>query len=975
MNRGVHVLDALIEGAILVLLLFAPLPFGSVDLWAQSAIEGGVVVLIVLTGMRLVGDGELVLRWTPLLWPGLLMTGLVALQVGLGTSVNPHATAGSARLFLAYLAFLLVLSLHLTTPARIRRLLWTVVLGGTGLAVLGLANRAAGKVLAPWFPPEFAITRLISTFVNPNHQALYFEIALFLAAGLLLRPRAPRGPAGASAGGSRLLGPWRALRIAVLTGAIGMMTAALVLTFSRGGLIGLVAGATVLLSMTLRGRSVLVAAVTVAGVALATAGMIHLTGAGSLLDRFGTLGREPFADYRWAVWERTVRMLGEAPVVGVGLGAYQDAFPQYRPPGIQSDKLIDYAHNDYLQLGGETGFPGLVVLAWALAALVGFTVRRFATRHDPVVRGITAGALAGLAAVAVHSALDFGLRMPANALMAVVVVALLPNVVALRTRVGSAGGVDLPVWSQPVTPAIRIAAAPVLAGVLILGALAIVPPALADWHAQRAVRLAGEGARSRGAVSTADLETALHELRRAAALDPRSAVISAALADVAEQAAFRIWSFGVAPDGRRLADPALRLEAAEGYLATAYTAYERSLALNARAARVHDRFGRFLAALETVRVTVRGSSRLGAPTDPRLAAILDSSDSLVPRALVAFRTGIRWDPLNPYRHRNLGLFALGHLQGGERVQVATEAFRAALAIEPRLLDEIVDQLEATGASSDLVLASMPRREEVWLRLAERFDRKGRPSPAAAAFEEALVIAGEPSAQVDVRIAYARSLLRAGQPRLALDHARQALVAAPRNHRAFAVLGDVYEALGLWPQAGEALSSAVATVVGGVDQLNGERQRLAAFYERRGLVREALALRRRIVEAAPGDPFHRRDLAHLLERSGEADQGLREYRMLVQLAGDNRGLRHVAAEALARLGSLQEAASVYEAAMPPDPDQHQVDIRFKLGGVYGRLGQVDRAVEQYRHALRIDPNRGDARAALAALSVSAPPRAP
>jgi tetratricopeptide (TPR) repeat protein/O-antigen ligase len=967
-ERGVRVLDALIEGGALALLLVAPLPFGSVDPWAQSGIEAAVLLLVVLTVARLVVDGELVLRWTPLLGPGFLMIGLVGLQIALGTSVNPHATAESARLFLAYFAFLLVLSLHLTTTARLRRLLWAVVLGGAGLAALGLANRAAGRVLLPWFPPDFRVTRLVSTFVNPNHQALYFEIVLFLAAGLLLRPRRLRGPRSAGASASHLPGAGRALRIAVLTGAMAVMAAALVLTFSRGGAAGLVAGLVVLLTLTLRGRSILVTAMAVTGVVVAGAGVVHATGGGWLLARFGELGQEPFADYRWAVWERTVRMLGEAPVLGVGLGAYQDAFPLYRPPGIGSDKLIDYAHNDYLQLGAETGFTGLVALAWGLAGLVGFVGRRLAARHDPVVRGLTAGGLAALTAVAAHSALDFGVHMPANALMTVVVAGMLPNVVALRTRVESGGGLDLPTWRRPVTARIRLAAAPALAALVVLSGLAIVPPAVADWHAQRAVRLAGEVGRARGAVRNADLETALGELRRAVALDPRNAEVSAALADTAEQAAFRIWSFGVTLDGQRLGEPAARLEAAEGYLATAYAGYQRSLALNPRAARVHDRFGRFLGALETVRVAIRGSSRLRPPTDPQLLALLDSPESLLPRAVAELRTGIRWDPLNPYRHRNLGLFALAHLQGSERTEVATDAFRAALAIEPQLLDEIADQLEATGAPPDVLLETIPRRAEVWLQLARRLDRQGRAPAAASAFERALAIARDPAGQAEIRMAYARSLLRTGQSRLALDHARQALVAAPRDYWAFGLLGEVYEALGLWAQAGEAYTEAVATVSGEIGAVNEQRRRLAAFYERRGQIAEALTIMRLVAETEPRDPSHHADLARLLERSGDADAALREYRVTLRLAGNHAGYHQLAAAAFARLGLLEEAAATYEAGMPPDPGPAQVHFRVELGNVYRRLGRADRAIEQYRYALKIDPTRGDARAGLEALAV-------
>jgi O-antigen ligase/tetratricopeptide (TPR) repeat protein len=966
MNLGLRVLDGVIETGILGLLVAAPLPFGAVDLWAQSAIEVVVVGLVVLTVARQVLGGTLLLRWSPLLGPALLITAVAAAQLVIGTSVNAHATLGSMRLLVAYWGFLVVVSLHLTTRGRVLRLLWTVVAAGTGLAVLGLANRAAGRALAPWFPPDFPVTRLIGTFVNPNHQALYFAITALLAAALLLRPR----PAAEARSGPRvrrtLPSPGRLGRIALLVGAITVITAALLLTFSRGGVIGLVAGLAVALAASLRGRRAGVLLAAVGGVGAVALVVLQVAGNGALVNRFATLGREPFAEYRWAVWERTVRMLGEAPLTGVGLGAFQDAFPMYRPPGIESDKFIDHAHNDYLELGAEAGFPGLIAAGWAVSGLLGFVVRRLALRHDPLVRGIAAGGLGALAAVLVHSAFDFGLHMPANALMAVAVTALVSNVVALRTRVGSGGGVDLPVWTRPVTPAVRLAAAPVLAGALAAGVAVIVPPALADWHAQRAIRQAGEDARNRGRVGTADLAAALAELRRAAALDSRNAEIQGALADVGEQLAFRIWNFGVAPDGRRLMGLDERFADAQGYLATAYAAYERSLSLEPRAARLHDRFGRFLGALETVRVVLRGSSRIGTPIDPRLAPVLDSADSLLPRAMTELRTGIRWDPLNPYRHRNLGLFALALSSGTERTQVVAESFRAALAIEPRMLDEVVDALTGARASTELVRASMPRREEVWLRLALRLDREGAAPAAAAAFEEALAIAGDGPRQAEIRIAYARSLLRAGRASLALDQARRALVAAPRNHRAYAVLGDVYEALGLSQQAGEAFSSAVATADGDADQLNEQRGRLAAFYERRGLLEDALAVRRRMVQDAPADPFAHQDLARALERVGQPEQALDEYGRLLALAVNNGGLRLVAAEAFARLGRLEEAAAAYQGAMPPEPDRQQADVRIRLASVYHRLGRTEQAIEQYRQALRIDATRGDARSALEAL---------
>jgi tetratricopeptide (TPR) repeat protein/O-antigen ligase len=976
MSRSTRFLDVLIEGGILALLLFAPLPYGAVDLWAVSVVEAGVLVLVVLTGIRMLVEGEITLRRTPVLWPGLVMVALGLLQLAVGSSVNAHATRVSVQLCAAYVGFLLVLTTHLVTPARVRRLLWSVVLAGGLLAALGIANRVGGRMLTPWFPPDFPEERLISTFVNPNHQALYFVIVLFIAAGLLLRPRSNRRPASPqpiARGYMPSVG--RAARILCLLAVITGAAVALVLTFSRGGFGGLAAGLVVLLVTILRGRSLATAAVAGGAALVALAVVVQFAGATWLVERFSTLGREPFADYRFAVWERTIQMVGDAPALGVGLGAYQDAFPRYRPPGIVPDKVIDYAHNDYVQLAAEVGIPGLLVLGWAMAALASLVVRRLGTRHDPFVRGLAAGGLAALTAVAVHSALDFGLHMPANALLVVVLAAALPNIVALRTRVGSESGVDLAAWTWWATPRIRAIGAGVLAASLVLGLLAVIRPAVADWHVQQALRLAGGDVRAQGVVPTADLAAAQAELVRAAALDPGSPLVHLGLADVAEQLGLRVWHFGIGVDGRRVA-PGLdaRLAASQPHFATAYVAYERTLALNPRGAREHDRFGRFLGMLESVRQAVRGTSTLRTPIDPRLVAVIDSADSLRPRALTHMRTGVQLDPMNPYRHRNVGTFALAHLQDPARAQVAAESFRAALAIEPRLLDEIVAQIETTSRSYELLIASMPKRDDVWLRLAERFDRERRRQVSAAAFEEALSLAPDRTRQAAVRVSYAAALVRWGDPRTALDHAREALVAVPKNYRAFATLGDVYEALGQWDRAAEALGSAVllARDAGEFSFMNWQRSRLAWFLERRGQFREALPVLRQMVADTPNEPVWRLDLARVIERTDGWSEALPEYRTALRLARGNRDVRRAVAEAFASHGLLQEAVGIYEESMPAGLDPAHADVRMRLAETYRRLGQPDRAADQYRQVLRFAPDHQGARNALGALSAAATP---
>ena len=419
-----RLLDVGVEAGILGILLLSPIPFGSALPWAQAALEILVALTAGLWIVRQLFAGRLAVRLTPLLWPGAAMLVLVGAQLVLPAgSVTPYATWESFRLLAAYLAFLVVLSAHLVTPARIVRLVSVLVFWGVALASWGLVNRVLGRELVLWLEKEWYHGRLVSTFVNANHQALYFAILLFLALGMVLRPsRRATAPAGGSVAKS-LRGAGPAARI-LFGGAVVVLGVALVLTASRGGVAAAAAGVLAVATLALVGRvrsSVLVGLAAGLGV---FAGYVAWLGADALLSRLAILAREPFADLRWEIWQATLRVAAEAPVLGVGLGTFEDAIIAHRPVGLSAQQYVDYAHNDYLQLLAESGAVGILILGWATAVWVAFVVHRWRDRQDVFVRGLVMGGLGAVAAAGFHSALDFGLHMPANALLLVAVLAL-----------------------------------------------------------------------------------------------------------------------------------------------------------------------------------------------------------------------------------------------------------------------------------------------------------------------------------------------------------------------------------------------------------------------------------------------------------------------------------------------------------------------------------------------------------------------
>ena len=250
-------------------------------------------------------------------------------------------------------------------------------------------------------------------------------------------------------------------------------------------------------------------------------------------------------------------MVAEAPVLGVGLGTFQDAIIAYRPTGLSDRFYVDYAHNDYLQLLTETGVLGLLILGWAAVVWLGFVVGRWRDRQDVLVRGLVMGGLGAVAAVSVHSAVDFGLHMPANALLFVAVLAVLPAVVTLRAhRAGLQ--VDLREWRRDLGLRPRVALGFLTAVVVAATALTLVPSAgrgLEVPDCGPAGRREGAGARWS---DDGGPRRGRGGLRAAARLDPWSPRIQTEWAAVAAELGERVWTYAVAPDaaGCALARPA-----------------------------------------------------------------------------------------------------------------------------------------------------------------------------------------------------------------------------------------------------------------------------------------------------------------------------------------------------------------------------------------------------------------------------------
>lgn len=113
------------------------------------------------------------------------------------------------------------------------------------------------------------------------------------------------------------------------------------------------------------------------------------------------------------------RMFAASPLFGSGLGTFGELFTRF----LRGDFLLNYAHNDYAQWLAETGIVGATIaltMIWGLVA----RFRAWSHRNAGIDRAMAAGPWAALAGIGVHSAFDWNLHIPANALLACIVAAL-----------------------------------------------------------------------------------------------------------------------------------------------------------------------------------------------------------------------------------------------------------------------------------------------------------------------------------------------------------------------------------------------------------------------------------------------------------------------------------------------------------------------------------------------------------------------
>jgi len=364
-------------------------------------------------------------------------------------SLTSFLTVRSLFLWSAYLA-LFYAAVHLAgNRRRAEKLTRLFMLVGVGCGVYGIGQWLTGLREMLGADLWRAGLRAGGPFGNSNHYALFMEMLLLVSLGWMGARLAGTRPRGRRESGRRRARMAQEDRARQFLGGLGIVAMGLGLVFSlsRSGITSAVAGcvAFVLLAgpradpaqsgtievelpgdRSARGRSPRARRSTryLWALALSALGVAVWIGVEPVVARFELMSTDWASEGgRQQVWADSVGAVRDFWITGSGLGSFPYVYPMYRSFG--GDLYYTAAHNDVLQILIELGAPGLGVLVWLVAA-IWRSARRARDRlcESASLSYVHSGYCAAVIAAGLHAFTDFGLQMPANALLFAVAVGI-----------------------------------------------------------------------------------------------------------------------------------------------------------------------------------------------------------------------------------------------------------------------------------------------------------------------------------------------------------------------------------------------------------------------------------------------------------------------------------------------------------------------------------------------------------------------
>ncbi len=406
-----------ILAVVVAILVYSPLAFGTVPQTGFDyfvIVEWLTVAALVIWLVRFCINPKHRLLWPPVCWAVL---AFIAYAIARYLTANVEFLARQEMIkVLVYgvLFFTIVNNLHRQETTQIVGLV--LIFLAMTLSLLAVYQFLTGYDYV-WnlYKPEGYRKRGSGTFMCPNNLAGYLEMVLPLALAFTITGRFEH-----------------VMKILLGYAALAIFTG-ITVTISRAGWLATGVTLGVMFVWLIRQRDYRKQALAILA-ALGAIFAVFFWKAEMPPDRFErfTLAAQ-VEDVRFRLWAPALAIWKDNFWFGAGPAHFDVRFRQYRPAEPELQLRPERVHNDYLNTLSDWGLTGglLVFLCWGIFYYQVFTGWKYVQRSQNDLAAkrsnkaafVSGGAL-GLLAILVHSFLDFNMHVPANAILAVALMAL-----------------------------------------------------------------------------------------------------------------------------------------------------------------------------------------------------------------------------------------------------------------------------------------------------------------------------------------------------------------------------------------------------------------------------------------------------------------------------------------------------------------------------------------------------------------------
>ena len=383
---------------ICALIVFGVAAHGGVEDWARAVLETGAGFLFLAWSLWIYFNDKEHPVFSPLLPPLAALSLVVLGQLFFRQSASSYSTRMELLLLLADLIVLFLAVQAFRTLEDWRGFVWFGMFFGFLVSLFAILQHLTSNGKLYWFREISSGGMPFGPYVNRNHFAGFAELVLPLALIPLV------------------LGRVRRERWLVVGLFAVLPIGALFLSASRGGIVSFGAELGILALVMILRRTKGKQLLTGAAVLLVALVLVSWLGMGKILQRLSSVQLlEVTAGKRASMRADTWRIFLDHPFLGTGLGTLQTVFPAYET--LYDGKIVNHAHNDYLEALAEMGLAGGLCCAWFIGVLVAESLKRFRQLNNSFSAALQLSGFIACAGFLIHSLVDFNLHIPANALL------------------------------------------------------------------------------------------------------------------------------------------------------------------------------------------------------------------------------------------------------------------------------------------------------------------------------------------------------------------------------------------------------------------------------------------------------------------------------------------------------------------------------------------------------------------------------